>query len=499
MAGISITLAGNFAKLDELKSKARKTSDSIRESFKNVASSAAFNGLAAGATAAFAAIGAAAAKAIQKGGEISDMMAQTGAAGDKLLILERAFKNAGIAGEKLPDVLNKMQKTLAATNNEGERVNRAFEKIGLNVEELRAMDPADAFKKTAQAISTIPDPAGRAAAAMEIFGRAGGELLVVMNDPKAFSTARAQVGSLADTLPGVAGEFDTVADAMGDFQTKAEQLGTVVAIQLLPGLTKMVDLLSAIDLGAFDWRNPFSPDLNAADKGRAKRMAEGWAEDDAGHMRSQKEDAKRALDADTAAFWQRLEDEKQQAIKKTAEEEEKAAKKKAEAAQKEAEENAKSRADAMEEYNLDAAILSARLKGDEKRLAALEREKRIREEIKRLESAGFTEEEARKPAEAKVDAETKADEKEAAIKAAQEAKRKTQEALAEKLTDARGRLDSLQYESSIGSISSMQRIGGGGGAVSSGLDYQRQVADLQREANGYLKQLIDVSRRPVDY
>jgi hypothetical protein len=175
-----------------------------------------------------------------------------------------------------------------------------------------------------------------------------------------------------------------------------------------------------------------------------------------------------------------------------------AAEKKAEAERKSAAEKAKSRAAALEEYNLDSAILSARLKSDAAKLASLEREKKIREEMKRLESAGFTTAEARKPAEAKVDAEAAATKKEDAAKKAEDERQKIQDTLQGKLDSARDQIDGQQFSSTIGSISSMQRIGGGGGAVGSGLDYARQAADLQREANTLMRQLIEVSRNPVE-
>jgi hypothetical protein len=333
---------------------------------------------------------------------------------------------------------------------------------------------------------------------MEIFGKSGGELLAVMNDPAAFSQAREQVGSLADMLPGAAGDFDTVGDAMGSMKEKMEQLGTVVAIQLLPHMEKVVELMNALDFGKMSWGNLFSSELTPEDRDAAKQKAADWASDDPMAGRSRKEVAKQKLDAQNADFWARKEAEKQAAIEKTAEKERIAAEKKAEAERKKAEAAAESRAAAAEEYRLENAILAARLKGDADRLAKLEREKAIREEIKKLESAGFTADEARKPAEAKVDAEKKATDADALRKQAMDRQRESQEDLAAKLKDSRKELENLEYQSSVGAVSSMQRIGGGGGAVASGLDYQRQVADLQREANNYLRQLIEVSRTPPE-
>ncbi|NQX00454.1 hypothetical protein HQ447_07320 [bacterium] len=498
MAGISINLSGNFQKLDELKDKAGKTAASIKSAFGSTAGKAMFAGVAAGATAAFVGITAAVSKAIDKGGELNDMMLRTGASGKGLVILQKAFENAGLAASQVPQVLNKMQKALAGVNEEGEPTNAAFAKIGLSIEELQKLDPVEAFQKTAQAIAGIESPAQRTAAAMEIFGKSGGELLAVMNDPEAFAQARDQVGSLADMLPGVAGEFDSVGDAMGSFSSKVEQLGTRVAISLLPALTAMVELMNAVDLGTFDWTDPFSSDLKPADRKAAKQKADDWAKDDPMNGKSPIEVAKAKLDAANGDFWAGKEAEKQAAIKKQADLERAAAEKKAESDRQSAEEKAKSRAAALDEYNLESAILSAKLAGNAKRLEALEREKKIREEMQRLESAGFTADEARAPATAKVDAETKiaanADAKE---KAADEKKR-IADILAGRLQDVQGRQKGHQFQSTIGAASSMQRIGGGGGAVSSGLDYARQAADLQRESNDLQREMVALLRPAMD-
>ena len=158
---------------------------------------------------------------------------------------------------------------------------------------------------------------------------------------------------------------------------------------------------------------------------------------------------------------------------------------------KKAKEAAAKKAAAVEEYNMDSAILSARLRGDAPELASLEREKKIREEIKPLESSGFSAKVARRPAEAKVDAEKKATDQD-------EARKKIQDTLQGKLDSVKGKIDGQQFQSSLGPISDMQRVGGGGGAVSSGLDYARQSADLQREANGLIRQLIDLTRTPPE-
>jgi hypothetical protein len=201
--------------------------------------------------AAFAGVVASMKSAIDAGGKLSDMMARTGADGEKLFVMQRAFENAGIAGDKVPGVLNKMQKALAGVNEEGDRVQtRVFSDLGLSINSLRAMDPAMAFRKISESIAAIPDPAKRAALAMEIFGRSGGELLVVMNDGAAFEMAAKQVGGLGKTLSENAAKFDNISDSLGLLGTKAQQIGAEVAAELLPALTEMADALNELDLSS---------------------------------------------------------------------------------------------------------------------------------------------------------------------------------------------------------------------------------------------------------
>jgi hypothetical protein len=535
MAGITINLAGNFGKFDELKDKAHKTAGSIKAAFGSNMGKAMFAGLSVASAAAFAGIVASVKKAIDAGGELQDMMAKTGASGKGLLVLQKAFENAGLAASDVAPALNRMQKALAGINEDGQPTNEAFAKLGLSVGSLMAMDPGAAFMKIGEALAGIQNPAQRAAVAMELFGKSGGNLLAVFTDAGAFEQAATQLGGLADLLPGMAGDADAVGDAFGSIDTKVQQLGAGIAAELMPNLLnvakwinetdfteagtrigmigvkvakvaelmgKVAKLSPAYQLGkAVEW--VAFDGGNMTEKEKADTAAKSKAESDKLYQESRANAKPASVTAAEvfnpfAADREKMRKDSEGKAAKEAERTAKAAEAKAEADRKAAVETEKSRAAAAEECGLEKDMLAARIRGDAERLAKLEREKAIREEIKRLESAGFTAAEARKPAEDKVDAAKKASDIESSRQAAIDEKQRVQEVLAGKVNQSREKLDDLQYQSSVGSISSMQRVGGGGGAVGSGLDYQRQVADLQREANAYLRELIDVSRRDVE-
>ena len=78
-------------------------------------------------------------------------------------------------------------------------------------------------------------------------------------------------------------------------------------------------------------------------------------------------------------------------------------------------ETQKTRAEALQLYNEESAILTAKLKGDKDQIALLERQKAIREKIADLMAQGFTREEATKPAESIVDAAIKLESRSADI------------------------------------------------------------------------------------
>ncbi len=524
MAGISITLAGNFQKLDELKDKSKKTADSIKASFKDGLAGKAFVGFSAAAAAAFAVVVTSIKSAIDAGGELQDMMTKTGASGKELLVLGQAFKNAGLAAGDVGGAIGRLQKAMAGLNEDGEPTNEAFAKLKLNLDDLIAMDPAAALRKVGESLAGVEDPAQRTAAAMQIFGRSGGNLLAVFADSGALEQARTQLGGLAETLPANAAGFDAVGDAFGAMDVKIKQFGTGLAAELMPNLQAAAEGINNLDLTDWgtglgmiinqfrEWASALEPVAGYlkyisgfalvtgiadklfggdADPEKARKMAEEWAKNDPGYMkggeqREAEKQEKIEKFKETAA--------NSGASKKAEEKDAQEAEKKAEAERKAAESKEKSRDIAGEEYNLESAILTARLAGDEKSLAAAERKKAIYEEIKRLEGAGFTAEEARTPAAAKVDAEKKAADLEAKRKAAADAKKQEIESLQSRFEDVTMKKAGLEYQSSVGAVSSMQRIGGGGGAVSSGLDYQRQVADLQRESNNLIRQLIEVTR-----
>jgi len=238
--------------------KAQKKLDSVAKGMMRVGA------VAGGAMAAGIAV--AMKSAVDAGGELADMMARTGADGEQLYILGQAFKNAGLEAAGVGDAVNKMQRNMIENAD-------AFGKLGMNVAELKKMDPAAAFRAISENIAKIADPAERTAAAMEIFGKSGAKMLAVINDAGAFSQAEGQVGDLGKTLADNAATFDAFGDAMGALGLKGTEFGAVIAGAVLPPLSTLVDLLSSIST------SKLSSEFNSASKyltQKAAGLIPGW-------------------------------------------------------------------------------------------------------------------------------------------------------------------------------------------------------------------------------
>ena len=248
MAGISLSISANAsgatATLQGFEKNALGLAKRIQVGFAERVGHRLFDGLMRAA----ASLPNAMKSAIDAGGKLSDQMARTGAAGEGLVILERALTNAGIAADRGVTLIGQMQRSIAGLNEENQSTAVAFGELGLSMEALRSMDPVQALESIGKAIAGISDPAQRTAVSMRIFGRAGVEALTLFSDANAFSEAGKQLGQLPSVLAANATQLDAVSDRLGNLGTGWQQVGAAVAVGILPALDKLTASISALDL-----------------------------------------------------------------------------------------------------------------------------------------------------------------------------------------------------------------------------------------------------------
>ena len=96
--------------------------------------------------------------------------------------LAYAARLSGVDMDSLGLALQKMQVNLGDTLLQINPALKALERLGLNATDLANMQPDQAFKKIATAISKLPNDALKASVAVDIFGRSGATLLNVLNE-----------------------------------------------------------------------------------------------------------------------------------------------------------------------------------------------------------------------------------------------------------------------------------------------------------------------------
>lgn len=186
-------------------------------------------------------------KALDLGGRLSDVAANTGLLAGEAMVLERALSDAGIGGEKLQATIQKMQKSIVEAGDGLITPKRALDELGLSVGGLLAMKPAEQFATIQKALAGLSDPAERSARAMQIFGRSGGELGALFSNPEAMKNAAESVGSQAEILNKSAGEFDRSADILAGIGDKIRSFFVGLAGQLNSVLLPLLEQLNKVD------------------------------------------------------------------------------------------------------------------------------------------------------------------------------------------------------------------------------------------------------------
>jgi hypothetical protein len=186
--------------------------------------------------------------ALNMGGRLNDLADRTGLAVDRVLLLERAFQNAGVGADSLGPILNKMQKALVDAEDGTSKAAYAFADLGLSLSQLRGLSPEEQLRTIGKAIAAIPDPAQRAATAMEIFGKSGGALnQVFANFDDEIETAKLQLGSLPDIMKAGSSQFDRISDNLVVVGGKFIEFAAGLIDKVKPALDAVTTALSMFD------------------------------------------------------------------------------------------------------------------------------------------------------------------------------------------------------------------------------------------------------------
>lgn len=187
-----------------------------------------------------ASVAAVARHSIEMGDELNKAAIKAGVAGKTISELAYAAKMADVDLGSLSTSLRFMQKNLSEGASGGKAQKETFDALGLSIAKLRALKPDEQFELLADRISQLQDPADRARAATELFGRAGGELLPLFEQGAAgIRAAREEAERLGlafgdEQLKRLA-DAD---DAIKRMKASAEGLGVTLTALVAPAISE---------------------------------------------------------------------------------------------------------------------------------------------------------------------------------------------------------------------------------------------------------------------
>lgn len=168
---------------------------------------------------------------------LKDIAERTGSTVENMGALARAASLTNNEFGEVEKGIIKLNKALAGSDDASKGAAHALDAIGLNIKELRQLDPAEAFRKIALRMGEFEEGAGKVAVAMDIFGKNGAQLIPFMND-------LAEVGDLVSkTTAEQAEQADRYEKNLTKLKATKGELYKVMSMQLLPVANSFVQML----------------------------------------------------------------------------------------------------------------------------------------------------------------------------------------------------------------------------------------------------------------
>jgi len=189
-------------------------------------------------------------KSIDAGDELFNLQAKTGVAANALIAIGNAAKLADVDTATLGKGLTKLNVNLIKAAEGNDALARKFQALGVNVKGANGeVVPADqALKQIADRFADMPDGAGKAAAAIALFGKAGADLIPLLNEGAA---------SMEKFTYKVSDDFAARSDLFNDTITelgiKTQGFGLELTDALLPALQSILEVFGDLFDTKQDW------------------------------------------------------------------------------------------------------------------------------------------------------------------------------------------------------------------------------------------------------
>lgn len=199
--------------------------------------------------------------ALNAADNINDMSKRLGISTESLSQYGHVAKLSGASIDSFAVSMKYSQRAIAEAVARAGGARTMLRGLGLDARQLAQMKPEAAFEAIGDAISKLPTPAARTAAAMKLFGRAGTEMIPVFADgAEAVRAAREQFDSFGGTLDKIsAGKAAAVNDSIDNLKAALQALAREIAVGAGPTIESWASGLTA-----------------AASNDNMRRRAWGW-------------------------------------------------------------------------------------------------------------------------------------------------------------------------------------------------------------------------------
>lgn len=180
---------------------------------------------------------------IDAGDELSKMSQRVGISVETLSLWNPAAQQAGVSSEAFEKGLRKLSTTMVDAATGGEDAARIFKTIGVEFKNqdgtLRGTDAV--LLDLAERFKAMPDGAEKSALAVQIFGKAGAELIPFLNQGRdGINELTDELRSLGIEMSGEsAAQAEVFNDALDKVKLATTSIGTQVMTAFLPALNEM--------------------------------------------------------------------------------------------------------------------------------------------------------------------------------------------------------------------------------------------------------------------
>lgn len=184
--------------------------------------------------------------------QLDEMSVKTGVSVEMLTSLELAAKQNSVSMEKLATSIRMMYRSMYEANGGSKEAADAYKRLGVEIKDAQGnlKSGNDAFLEVADAISKIKNPAEKSALAMKVFGRAGAEMIPMLQGGRkalqGYIDEAKRLGLVITSEDAARGAaFNDMLDA---FTKSLTRLKEIISMWPMEQMTKIFAMLTGSEL-----------------------------------------------------------------------------------------------------------------------------------------------------------------------------------------------------------------------------------------------------------